>query len=183
MTPSSKESFAALMRRKIIGREWLSADLCLLLSAFSPLFLIGAVRAQDEKLMFTLLGIGVVFTASLLLPILGAQSRAARSFHITGAESASGEVAAYVATYILPLLLVDDRNVRDFIAYALLLTLIGLIFVRGRLLHYNPWIFVFGRRIYSVRVANKHYYLITDTEPRAEQDINAKLFADRFMLT
>lgn len=170
------------MRRKIVALGSFFMDLCLLLSSFSPLFLIGAVRAEDQTLMCWLAGIGIVFTALLLIPVLGAQARAARPFRVTEVESASGEVAAYVATYILPLLIVGDKHARDFIAYALCLALIGLIFIRGHLLHYNPWIFIFGRRIFSVRVGDRRYYLISNKEPRAGQDIDAKMFAGRFML-
>ena len=170
------------MRREIIAAQSFFMDLCLLLSAFSPLFLIGAVRAEDETLMRWLAGIGVFCTVLILIPILGAQSRSARSFRITEVENASGEVAAYVATYILPLLIVGDKHPRDFIAYGLCLALIGLIFIRGHLLHYNPWIFIFGRRIFSVRIGEKRYYLISKEEPRPGKDINARLFAGRFML-
>lgn len=170
------------MRREIIAVQLFFMDLCLLLSAFSPLFLIGAVRAEDETLMRWLAGIGVIFTVLILIPILGALSRSARPFKILEVENASGEVAAYIATYILPLLIVGDKHARDFIAYALCLALIGLVFIRGHLLHYNPWIFIFGRRIFSVRVGEKRYYLIANEEPRPGNDIEAKLFAGRFML-
>lgn len=166
----------------IIGVGSVFMDLCLCLSAFSPLFLIGAIRAEDEALMGWLIGLGVVFALLLLIPTIGAMSRAPRDFRITKVENASGEVAAYVATYILPLLIVGDKHPRDFIAYAACLALIGLIFIRGHLLHYNPWVFVFGRRIFSVSVGDKRFYLIAKSEPRSDQDVKVKVFGGRFML-
>lgn len=166
----------------MIGLGSFFMDICLLLSAFSPLFLIGAVRAEDPTLMWWLIGLGVVFTAMLLIPVLGANMRAQRDFRIAKVENASGEVAAYVATYILPLLIVGDKHPRDFAAYGLCLALVGLIFIRGHLLHYNPWIFVYRRQIFSVYVGQSRYYLIADKEPRAGDDIKAKLFGGRFLL-
>lgn len=166
----------------MIGVGSIFMDLCLCLSAFSPLFLIGAIRADNEVLQGWLIGLGVVFTLLLLIPIIGAMSRASRDFRITKVESASGEVAAYVATYILPLLIVGDKHPRDFIAYAACLALIALIFIRGNLLHYNPWVFLCGRRIFSVSVGNKQFYLIARGDPRSDQDVKVKVFGGRFML-
>jgi hypothetical protein len=167
---------------RIVGLGAFFMDLCLLLSAFSPLFLIGSVRAEDSALMWWLLGIGVLFTAALLIPVLGAWGRAPRQFRIEKVQSASGEVAAYVATYILPLLVVGDKHPRDLAAYALCLALVGVIFIRGHLLHYNPWIFVFKRQVFSVYVGQNRYYLVAENEPRPDTDITAKLFAGRFLL-
>jgi hypothetical protein len=171
-----------IVRRTVIAVTPLLMDLCLLLSAYSPLFLIGAIRADDDLLRNWLLGLGIGFTLLVLVPITGARSRSARPFRIAEVQSASGEVAAYVATYILPLLVVGDKKPRDLVAYAVCLAVIGVIFVRGRLLHYNPWVFLFLYRVFSVRVGDRGYYLVAKDEPRPGQTINAKLFANRFML-
>jgi hypothetical protein len=172
-----------LVRRFIVAFTSLLVDLCLLLSAFSPLFLIGRVRAEDNTVQQWLLGIGIGFTLLLVIPIVGALNRAAEDFRVDTVESLSGEVAAYVATYILPLLMASDKKPNDFAAYGLLLAFIGIIFIRGHLLHYNPWIFMFGRSVYSIRVGANTYYLIAKNEPKPGTDVVARLFAKRFMLT
>ncbi len=171
-----------MIRHSIVALGSLFMDLCLLLSAYSPLFLIGCIRAEDEAVQQWLLGLGIGFTLLLLIPIIGAMSRAQEAFRIDEVENVSGEVAAYVATYILPFLTVADEKPRDFAAYAALLAFIGIIFIRGHLLHYNPWVFMLGRSIHSIRVGERSYYLIASKRPRVGKDIDARLFAKRFML-
>jgi hypothetical protein len=165
-----------------IGLGSTVADVCLLLSAYSPLFLIAWIRAEDCSVKHWLLGLGAGFTLALAIPVLGAVSRAKEDFKVGQVENAAGEVAAYVATYILPFLVVGDKKPADFAAYALLLTFIGVILVRGDLLHYNPWIFMGGRRIFTVRVADSTYYLISPERPPDDSEISAWSFGGRFLL-
>jgi hypothetical protein len=175
-------SIDGIVRILVIRLGELFNDICLLLSTYSPLFLIGYVRAEDPNVRTWLLRLGVIFTVLLAFPFIGARFRAKEDYRVTKVDDASGEVAAYVATYILPLLIVGDKQARDFEAYALFLAFIGIILIRGNLLHYNPWVFIFGRRIYTVRVGRRSYYLIAANAPAVDTDIAARPFADRFLL-
>ena len=170
------------LRRTFIALGPTLADVCLLLSAYSPLFLIARIRAEDASVQRWLLGLGIAFTVALAIPILGAVLRAPEDFRVEKVENAAGEVAAYVATYILPFLLVGEKKPADFAAYAALLAFIGVILLRGELLHYNPWIFMCGRRIFTVHVGGHTYYLISPERPADGTDIAARMFGNRFLL-
>jgi hypothetical protein len=155
----------------------------LLLSSYSPLFLIAAIRMECEQTRQCLIWLGTAFTLLLVIPLLATSRSAPEDYKLASVENASGEVAAYVATYILPLLVVSDTRLVDLAAYAVVLMLIGLIMIRGELLHYNPWIFILGRTIHTVRMASgRTYYLVAKRHPQPGSVINARAFAERILL-
>jgi len=73
----------------------------------------------------------------------------------TSVRDLSSEVGAYVATYLLPLMTVPDPEPRDLIAYALVLTVIGIVFVNSDLVGVNPLLSLWGYRVFQVSGVRK----------------------------
>jgi hypothetical protein len=60
------------------------------------------------------------------------------------------QVAGYLATYLLPLLVVPTPSLDDLVAYSLFLIVAGLVYVRSEMVEINPTLYVLGFRVLRV---------------------------------
>jgi hypothetical protein len=126
----------------------------LFLSSYAPAFVILAVRAYDRScLLFwsaiVLLVVSVLaFVIFLSVAPRGAEFRA----EVEEMEPRDADMAAYVATYLLPFLTVTGANSQDVIALALFLFFIGVLWVGSGMLYLNPLLRLARVHIYVVRV-------------------------------
>lgn len=67
-------------------------------------------------------------------------------------EARDADMAAYVATYLLPFLTVTGANAQDVIALGLFLFFIGVLWVGSGLIYLNPLLRLAGVHIYVVKV-------------------------------
>lgn len=126
----------------------------LFLSSYAPAFLILAVRAFDRSsvLCWTFLGLGVGSGLLFLAFIKVARKGAPFKADIVEVEPRDSDIAAYVATYLLPFLLVFDVSAQDVIALGLFLFFIGLLWVSSGLVYLNPLLTLVGYHIYIAKV-------------------------------
>jgi hypothetical protein len=126
----------------------------LFLSSYSPAFLILAVRAIGRScLMFWVsLGVAVVSALAFLLFIRVARKGGPFRAKIVEVAPRDADLAAYVATYLLPFLLVFGADVQDVIALALFLAFIGLLWVNSDMIYLNPLLALVGYRVYIAQV-------------------------------
>ena len=98
--------------------------------------------------MFTiatsLTGIGVLSTLGFLAV---AQKRAAYHVEVVAIEPRNSELAAYVATYLLPFVTDIEGSWQEVASLGVFLFFIGLLYVRSGMLYLNPLLALFG---YSV---------------------------------
>jgi len=126
----------------------------LFLSSYAPAFLILAVRFYDRSdamflVALSLLGVAlVVFGLFLMVVPREAVFRA----RVVEVEPHDGELAAYVATYLLPFVMVFDAQLQDVVALALFFVIIGILWVGSGLYYLNPLLTLFGIHVYMVRV-------------------------------
>lgn len=125
--------------------------LLLFLGSYAPAFVIFAIRAYDSSCtMFTiatsLTGIGVVST---LVFLAFARKRAAYRVEVVTIEPRNSELAAYVATYLLPFVTVMEGSWQEVASLGVFLFFIGLLYLRSGMLYLNPLLALFG---YSVAV-------------------------------
>lgn len=123
--------------------------LLLFLGSYAPAFVIFAIRAYDSSCtMFTiatsLTGVGLVSTLGFLA---FARKRAAYHVEVVTIEPRNSELAAYVATYLLPFVTVMEGSWQEVASLGVFLFFIGLLYVRSGMLYLNPLLALFG---YSV---------------------------------
>lgn len=98
--------------------------------------------------MFTiaisLTGVGVISTLGFLA---FARKRTAYHVEIVTIEPRNSELAAYVATYLLPFVTVMGGSWQEVASLGVFLFFIGLLYVRSGMLYLNPLLALFG---YSV---------------------------------
>jgi hypothetical protein len=132
----------------------LIVELSLFLCSYAPLFAILAIRFEHIWLIVTcglLAGVGFGMGAAVLLRF---RSVTASTWVARTAEDRGGEVAGYLATYLLPFVTVAEPGVRDVIGYVLFLVIVGVIYVRSSLVQINPTLYLFGWRLYGIEVGD-----------------------------
>jgi len=67
-------------------------------------------------------------------------------------EPRDGDLAAYVATYLLPFVVVFGVTIQDVIALALFLIFIGALWINSRMIYLNPLLALAGYHVYLVRL-------------------------------
>ena len=160
-------------------------DWALFLSSYSPLPILLAVR------LYGLHDCGapwlVVLLVGMMLPLVHVLSDVrfvtGRDFRVTRVNGAAGEVTGYIASYILPLIVIGKLIWTDYIAYGLFIIIVGIVMTRGELLHINPWVYLFGWRLYNVSIDDDdRYYLLSKREPRINSIIHAKKIRNRLLI-
>jgi hypothetical protein len=150
----------------------------LLLSAYSPLFAILAVRFQGATLKWVcgvLAGVGLAHLIVVLA--IAPRLSAARPYPVDEVEDASGEVAGFLATYLLPFVTVPSPSVDDVIGYLIFAAVVIAIFLRSNLAQVNPTLYVIGWRVVSIEVNGRSRYLVCRRMPRVPTTIQGCSFA------
>lgn len=101
------------------------------------------------SLLFTLLGL-----------ILAAETKwkwagvANPPYQITSIKNENYEYLTFLTTYIIPLICIDLTQIRYVLVLAVLLVLIGIVFVRMDLYYGNPTLALMGYRLYRARISS-----------------------------
>lgn len=125
----------------------------ILLTAYAPLNLILALRVDPlapRAVCGALVALGAL-DALRLMTLAGNKGAVPRSF--TTVRDSGGQVAAYLATYLLPLLAAPEPDAWDLAAYAVYGAIIAIITLRSDLAHINPTLYLFGWRVVTVVTA------------------------------
>ena len=117
-----------------------------------PLFLLIALRSIHHSD-----GIAIVAGALTLLGCAGtaaflwaARRKTAGDYQLIEVENRDSDVAAYAATYLLPFLTVFSGSWQDVASLAAFIAIIGLVYVRSRLIYVNPVLALLGFRLWRV---------------------------------
>lgn len=126
----------------------------LFLSSYAPAFLILAVRSYHHStiLCVSALTIAIVSATAFLLFIWLARQGGPFRAEVEDVEPRDGDLAAYVATYLLPFVVVFGATAQDVIALALFLLFIGVLWINSRMLYLNPLLALVGYHVYVVRL-------------------------------
>ena len=145
----------------------------LLLSAYAPLALIFAVRLESKDhpvKAIAFVGLFIAATLNLVLMFRITRSQP-EDYHVKGVESGSAELAAFVATYLLPFVLAGDVTNLDLVAYAIYMLIVAIISLRGDYLHLNPLLAICGFRLYTVTTGMDRKRLTLSRERIREGDL------------
>lgn len=98
------------------------------------------------------LGLGVLYYLRFNYKIAGSHSIPVRASSV---EDMSYEHLTFLTTYIIPLISFNLASERYLLALALLLSVIGVIYVRTDKFYANPTLAVLGFRLYSAKVTRR----------------------------
>jgi len=151
----------------------------LFLSSYAPLFGLLAIRFEQRWLWISCVVLAALGVASLWL-LLRLNARQSPGPHqLASVKEAGGEAAAYLATYLLPLLTVATPTPRDVIAYIGFLLVVAVINIRSAVAQVNPLLYLLGYRVLSVTDDHRlSAYLITRRSLSAGDYVLATRFRD-----
>ncbi len=148
-------------------------DSILFLSSFAPLFLALAFRFDAAPLRATCLGLSVIGAGWLWSVFAFWKRRSPITAVIASCDDRGPDVGGYISAYLLPLLVIPEPTAGDIAAYVLILFVIGVVYVRSRMIQLNPLLYLAGYRIWTVTTMNGFTgYLITKTSPRPGDEIS-----------
>jgi hypothetical protein len=146
----------------------------LFLSSYAPLFAILAIRFDGTALKAVCAALAA-FGLLYLVLVVWVVPRAAqpRSYPVQSVDDAAGEVAGYLATYLLPFVAVPSPTAADLAGYCILAVVVAVIFTRSELARINPTLYLLGWRVASIDTGQMRYYLVCRRLPRAGTSIDA----------
>lgn len=129
----------------------MNARIRLFLSSYVPLFVAGAVRFDHPYLQVTLVVAAVIGVASLISLIRVTRKNIEPDPATpTAVRDMGSEVAAYIATYLLPFITVDNPDKCDLVAYSIVFFTIAVVFINSDLVGVNPLLYLLRYRTYRV---------------------------------
>ena len=75
---------------------------------------------------------------------------AAAPIVVVQAEDVGDQATAYLITYLLPFIALEQPGPRDVVAYGLFFLVAALIYVRSDMVQVNPTLYLLGRRIAKI---------------------------------
>lgn len=155
-------------------RSTLTVRACLFLSSYAPLFVILAIRFHPAALRGVCAGLAALGFGYLAV-VLWAVPRGAqpRVYPVAGIVDASGEVAGYLATYLVPFVTVPSPSAADVAGYCILAVVVLVIFMRSELAQINPTLYLMGWRVASITAGQRNYYLVCRRLPRPPGRVDA----------
>ena len=124
----------------------------LFFSSYAPLFLLLALRVEDDMVRLIVLLLGLVGLLDAARLVLWQPGRVGPSpYTISEVADHGSQVAGYLVAYLLPFLAIADPSASDLAAYALFLLIVAVIFVRSDMTEINPALYLLGRRVVQIK--------------------------------
>lgn len=143
----------------------------LLVGAYSPAALIIGCRAAPGLGGYVALAVGIagiVAWAGLIRAWLPrAQPRTVR---LEKVDAIDGEVTAYIASYLLPIVAAGSPTVGDWFAYGICAVLILIVGFASNLGSVNPVVYFFGLRVARAEIDGQSIFLLVDRVPPPGQE-------------
>jgi hypothetical protein len=142
------------------------------LSSYAPLNAILYARIDGSvRFAFAALAVVGLLDASRLTWLTGRLASVPRRF--TEVRDAGGEVAGYLATYLLPFLAAPHASTGDLFGYGIYAVVVIVITIRSNLGAVNPTIYLLGWRVVTVTLEDgRERYLICRRVPAADTSLN-----------
>lgn len=145
----------------------------LLIGAYSPAALIVGCRAAPDIGGYIALGIGVIgilaWAGLIRLWLPRAQPRRVLPDKV---DAIDGEVTAYIASYLLPIVAAGSPTLGDWFAYGIcgiLILIVGFVSDLGSV---NPVVYFFGLRVARAEIDGQSIFLLVDRVPPPGQTVS-----------
>ena len=148
-------------------------DSMLFVSSYVVVFTALGLRFESPFLRWPCFGIAFLGACSARYIIRNQNRRSTQRVKLRTVDDRGPEVGGYLATYLLPLIVVSTPTVLDVVAYGLVMITTGVVYVRSRMVQVNPTLYLTGYRLYHVTTEGPNgeiafdEYLLTDKEPVA----------------
>jgi hypothetical protein len=171
-----------------VGRRERASDLivelALFMSSYAPLFAILAVRFRSTGVIVACAALSAAGFAAGAAVLVRFHQVTGSTWTVRTVEDRGGEVAGYLATYLLPFVTVSEPGVRDVVGYALFLMVVAVIYVRSSLVQINPTLYLFGWRLYAIEIGDGWSgYLLARGPVRGGTDFAAVRMTERLFVS
>ncbi len=145
----------------------------LFLGAYAPLLFLLSVRFTRPADRWTFFALSMATFLSLFWLLWTAERRVEGDpVTIVSVQDIGGEVAGFMATYLLPFLTVPEPTFADFMAYAVFLAIVGVIYVRSDMMQINPTVYLLGRQISAITTSSGSGFLVAPKRAAPGQTIH-----------
>ena len=176
-TPATSEGARARASDQIV-------ELSLFMSSYAPLFVILAIRFRSATLSVACAALAVIGLVAGLAVLARFRTIASSRWTVRTVEDRGGEVAGYLATYLLPFVTVAEPDLRDVIGYGLFLVIVAVIYVRSSLIQINPTLYLLGWRLYAIEIGDDWSgYLLARGPIRRGTDAIAVRMSERLFIS
>lgn len=123
----------------------------LFLSSYAPLFALLMIRFNKPAwLSYTCGALAVAGVAAYWL-LLHLDNRKSRGpYRILSVKDGGSQATGYLASYILPLVALDEPTTRDIVAYSGFLLIAAVLYMKTSLILVNPLLYLFGWKIHEI---------------------------------
>jgi hypothetical protein len=147
------------MTEAIVGR------LVLLGSAYAPACLLVGCRAFGSAVGYAFLAVGILGMLVWVAFLRWLPHAQPRDVNLSVVESVDGEVTAYIASYLLPILATDPKTTGDIVAYVLCALLVLVVAFVADLGAVNPIVYLFRLRVFRVEVDGRRMVALCRNPP------------------
>jgi hypothetical protein len=122
------------------------------LSSYLPLFVLIGVRSigRSTGILILCAGLSVSAVIGTLVFLLTSRRRSTVHLEVTAVEDRDADVASYMATYLLPFVTVFSGKWQDVVSLGGFIVVLGLVYVRSRLIYINPTFTLLGYHVAKI---------------------------------
>lgn len=154
------------------------------LSAYAPMALMLSAIYLSKSLILSAVWCAVaIFLASSVALLIGGRARStgARTIRFTNRQDQGDAVAGYLATFIIPFLVVPTSSVGVGVAYLIFFLIALFLQTRSRLGLINPTLYILGWRVSRIETAEGSVFLVHRSNVPPEGQIRAVAFSGIFI--
>lgn len=156
----------------------------LFLSSYAILFAILGLRFDRCALRLVCFVLALIGVVTTLMWLRSGRKIDPTPYVVAAVTDRGGEVAGYLATYLLPFVTVTNPDGSDIAGYVLYMGVAATIFIRSEMIHVNPLLYVFRLRLTSVRTTpGWSGFLISRDVPSAGDTVLAWRVSDSVLLS
>lgn len=144
-------------------------------ASYAAAFAIAAIRFDGVWLRGVCAAVAILSVLTALSFVRSGRHQVAPiSVTVTSVDDVGSEVGGYLATYLLPFIVVPTPSLRDLLAYGIFLVLLAVVYIRSDLIRVNPTMYVLGYKLVKINAHDgSGRYLLTRQEPTAGQVVAA----------
>lgn len=138
---------------KVTDGTGILTNLIMFLSSYAPLLVILVIRFDNTRFVSTIL---IIVAASSIVGLLcwlrsqhDPDTQQAR-FRLSSVRKSGDGASAYLASYLLPFVTIENPTVRDLLAYAVFFVVAFLVTKRAGIIQVNPALSLLGYRVFEM---------------------------------